>query len=101
MTTTRLSSWCLLGGILTGFLGSVWQGHEASAYSKPDHFKRFHQRISIDSSFYPPYAMMETLALARWQPGQTLVIIGGNSILNGVGQPEAELWSSRLQYLLG
>ena len=45
--------------------------------------------------------MLEALALARWQPGKTLVIIGGNSILNGVGQPADELWSLRLQELLG
>lgn len=101
MTTTRLSSWLLLGGILTGFLGATWHGHLAARYSKPDNFRRFHQLISPDALYYPPYAMLETLALARWQPGKTLVIIGGNSILNGVGQPADEVWSLRLQELLG
>lgn len=101
MTSTRLSSWLLLGGILTGFLGATWQGHLASAYSKPDGFRRFHQRISPDTIYYPPYAMLENLALARWSPGKTLVIIGGNSILNGVGQPANEVWSLRLQEQLG
>lgn len=98
---SRLSSWLLLGGILTGFLGATWQGHRASSYSKPDRFTRFHQRISLDALYYPPYAMLETLALARWSPGKTLVIIGGNSIMNGVGQPAGVLWSRRLQELLG
>ncbi len=101
MNPARLSSWCLLGGIAVGFLTAVWTGHGAARYSKPSGFQRFHQRISPDALFYPPYAMLERLALARWQPGRTLVIIGGNSILNGVGQPEDELWSARLQYLLG
>lgn len=101
MTTTRLSSWLLLAGILAGFLGATWQGHLAAGYSKPSRFGRFHQRISPDTAYYPPYAMLETLALARWHPGQTLVIIGGNSVLNGVGQPEDELWSQRLQEQLG
>lgn len=101
MNTARLSSWLLLGGILTGFLGAAWQGRLAGAYSKPDNFRRFHQRISPDTIYFPPYAMLETLALARWQPGKTLVLIGGNSILNGVGQPAEEVWSGRLQELLG
>lgn len=98
---TRLSSWLLLGGILAGFLGASWQGRLARAYSKPSNFNRFHQRISLDALYYPPYAMLETLALARWSPGKTLVIIGGNSILNGVGQPADEIWSDHLQELLG
>jgi lysophospholipase L1-like esterase len=101
MTTTRLSSWLLLGGILTGFLGATWQAHLAAGYSKPAKFKRFHQRISPDAIYHPPYAMMETLALARWSPGRTLVIIGGNSILNGVGQPASDLWNVHLQDHLG
>lgn len=101
MNTARLSSWLLLGGILAGFLGATWQGHLASGYSKPDNFRRFHQRISPDTIYFPPYAMLETLALARWQPGKILVIIGGNSILNGVGQPADEVWTLRLQELLG
>jgi hypothetical protein len=101
MTTSRLSSWLLLLGILAGFLGAAWQGRLAAGYSKPDNFRRFHQRISPDASFYPPYAMLETLALARWSPGKTLVIIGGNSILNGVGQPAGDVWSQHLQAQLG
>lgn len=101
MTTTRLSSWLLLGGILTGFFGAAWQGHRASTYSKPDGFIRFHQRISPDAIFYPPYAMLESLALAHWQPGKSLVILGGNSIFNGVGQPKEDVWSLRLQEQLG
>jgi len=101
MTTTRLSSGLLLAGILMGFLGATWAGHLAAGYSKPSNFRRFHQRISPDTLYYPPYAMLENLALARWQPGRTLVIIGGNSVLNGVGQPADDVWSLRLQEQLG
>lgn len=101
ITATRLGSWMLLAGIITGFILACWEGHRAASYSKPSAFKRFHQRISPDASFYPSYAMLETLALARWGPGKTLVIVGGNSILNGVAQPESEVWSIRLQEKLG
>jgi len=98
---SRLGSWLLLAGIAAGFLLACGEGHRAAAYSKPRAFTRFHQRISPDAGFYPPYAMLEALALARWAPGKTLVIIGGNSILNGVAQPESEVWSLRLQEMLG
>jgi hypothetical protein len=98
---SRLSSLLLLAGIAVGFLGATLAGHFASTSSQPDNFRRFHQRISPDAYFYPPYAMLETLALSRWSPGRTLVIIGGNSVLNGVGQPAHEVWSHYLQLFLG
>lgn len=101
MNTTRRASWALLAGIATGFLLATWEGHRASTYSKPANFKRFHQRISPDAIFYPPYAMLEKLALVRWRPGKTIVILGGNSVMNGVAQPENEVWSLRLQEALG
>lgn len=96
-----LSSWALLVGIMVGFVSATIEGHRAADYSKPLRFQRFHQRISPDALFYPPYAMLQSLALSRWSPGQTLVIIGGNSIMNGVGQPLDVLWSIRLQERLG
>ncbi len=91
----------LFAGVLLGFCGAVFLGEQAVNYSKPSHFKRFHPLISPEGSFYPSFAMMENLAVARWSPGKTVVIIGGNSILNGVGQSESELWSEELQRLIG
>ncbi len=69
--------------------------------SKPVGFLRFHPGISPDTIYYPPFAMLEKLALEHWKPGKTLVLIGGNSILNGVGQPASDLWSVHLQEVLG
>lgn len=99
--TPRAQAIVQLFGIVAGFAIAVACARSAAGYSKPSHFKRFHQHISPDAGFFPPFAMLENLALARWQPGQTVVIIGGNSILNGVGQPLPVLWSERLQTLLG
>ena len=101
MSTQRLNSWFLLGGLAAGFMLTTLAGHRAAITSRPEKFQRFHQRISPDTLFYPPYAMLESLALENWKPHQTLVIVGGNSILNGVGQPVEELWSRHLQELLG
>jgi hypothetical protein len=98
---SRLPTFALLAGLLAGFALAVLLGAAAEGYSKPDRFRRFHPFISPESFFYPTFASLEQLALARWAPGRTLVIIGGNSVLNGVGQPEDRLWSLRLQELLG
>lgn len=98
---SRLPTLALLAGLIAGFGLAVFLGAAAEGYSKPDRFKRFHPFISPESLFYPTFSSLENLALARWQRGQTLVIIGGNSVLNGVGQPEDRLWSLRLQELLG
>ncbi len=88
-------------GVAVGFLLAVALGREAARCSKPAKFERFYWSISPESLYYPTYATMERLALARWSPGKILVIVGGNSILNGAGQPVEELWSHRLQALLG
>jgi hypothetical protein len=101
LATPRTQALVQLFGVLAGFLVAVIAGHQAAGFSKPSKFQRFHQQISPDAAFYPPFSMLENLALARWQPGQTVVLIGGNSVFNGVGQPLSELWSVRLQELLG
>jgi hypothetical protein len=101
MTHAKLKALACLLAIPLGFAVAVWLGREAETYAKPDKFVRFHQEIAPESLFYPPFSTLENLALARWSPGRTLVIIGGNSILNGVGQSEKNLWSRRLQEELG
>ncbi len=100
MASSRLNSLVLLLGLALGFAGACVAGRRALAY-KPSNFTRFSPHLSAETFYYPTFATLENLALARWHPGQTVVIIGGNSILNGVGQPADELWSRHLQSLLG
>jgi hypothetical protein len=101
MSHAKLKALAFLVAIPLGFALAVWLGREAATYAKPDKFIRFHQGIAPESLFYPPFSILENLALARWSPGRTLVIIGGNSILNGVRQSDKNLWSRRLQEELG
>ena len=101
MSFVKLKTLLFLLAIPLGFAVAVWLGREAKTYAKPDKFVRFHPGIAPESLFYPPFSTLENLALARWSPGRTLVIIGGNSILNGVGQSDKNLWSRRLQEELG
>ncbi len=101
MKTARLNAAGLLAGILAGFALAVFLGHEAATYSKPSKFVRFHRWTDPEGIFYPPFRMLEHLALNRWRPGQTVVIVAGNSIFNGFSQPAEEIWSRHLQEILG
>ena len=64
-------------------------------------FTRLVPAISPETFYYPTVAEMCAIVQARCRPNQVLVIIGGNSILYGSGQPADMLWSRRLQELLG
>src|SRR2546430_5135877 len=101
MKLNRLNAVGLLAGIAAGFALAVLLGYQASRYSKPANFVRFQQWTNPQSNFFPPFRMLEHLALSRWQAGQTVVIVAGNSIFNGLSQPRAEIWSQRLQEILG
>ncbi len=101
MASSRAQALALILGTAVGFCAAVAIGHAVTDYSKPSNFKRFYPQLTPAAGFYPTFSMLENLALARWKPGKTVVIIGGNSILNGIGQSESELWSLRLQDRLG
>jgi hypothetical protein len=63
-------------------------------------FQRFHTAMSPETYHYPTVRHVRALARSRGT-GKTLVLVGGNSILHGCGQPESELWTRRLQEHLG
>jgi hypothetical protein len=62
---------------------------------------RFHPRISPEGRYNPTVDEMCAIVRARCRPDQILVIVNGNSIFNGVGQPPEKLWSNELQRQLG
>jgi len=101
MTFPKLQALVLLLAIPVGFALAVRLGQEAEGYAKPQKFIRLHYGISPESLYYPPFSMLENVALARWAPGKTIVIVAGNSILNGYGQAERDVWTLRLQEELG
>ena len=51
--------------------------------------------------YQPTIGEMRAIVRARCRPEQVLVIVGGNSIFQGVGQPVEKLWTRHLQELLG
>jgi hypothetical protein len=90
-----------LVGLALGIIGCVALGHYVARRDYHAGFTRFHPRISPESSYYPTVDEMCSIVRARCRPDQILVIVGGNSILNGVGQPAEQLWTRELQRLLG
>jgi len=64
-------------------------------------FTRFHPAISPEAQYYPTLEEMCGIIRMRCRPDQILVIVGGNSIFNGVGQPADKMWTGELQSRLG
>lgn len=63
--------------------------------------QRFHRKISPETNFFPTPNQLLHFTEARSREDQTLVIVGGSSIMNGVSQRVEQLWSVHLQRLLG
>ncbi|MDY3551792.1 hypothetical protein R5W24_000871 [Gemmata sp. JC717] len=91
----------VLLGLAVGFLGCCVAGRVAARQQPFKNFVRFHPGIAPESHYYPTYSQTLNLARQHVKPDTTLVIVGGNSVLHGVGQRPAHVWTKRLQELLG
>jgi len=91
----------LLAGFMLGLVFFAWLGRHLTRQDWHKDFVRFHPMIAPDSLYQPTVGEMSAIVRARCRPDQVLVIVGGNSILLGVGQPADQVWTRRLQELLG
>ncbi len=91
----------LLLGVVTGLTVLSWAGREVTKSDWHTNFTRFHPMISPEAMYEPTVDEMCAIVRARCTPAQVLVIVGGNSILLGVGQPADKIWTQRLQESLG
>ena len=64
-------------------------------------YSRSHLTISPETLFFPSAAQLITLSKKRLPEDKIAVIIGGSSVMRGAGQNEINLWSSKLEALLG
>jgi hypothetical protein len=64
-------------------------------------FVRFHAYLSPQTHYYPTACQVRALGALRLDPDRIAVVVGGNSILYGLGQSEAQVWTRHLQALLG
>jgi len=90
-----------IAGLVAGLIALSWLGWSVSRLNYHRQFTRFHPEIAPEGSYYPTIAELCSIVRARCRPDQVLVIVGGNSIFYGVGQPAADMWTNRLQELLG
>lgn len=90
-----------LGALAVGLVTCALLGRLLSARDYHPDFTRFHVRISPEAHYYPTIEEMRSIVRARCRPDQVLVIIGGNSIFYGVGQPIGKMWTEELQRRLG
>jgi hypothetical protein len=92
--------WFLIG-LAVGLGSLAWSGWKISRTDYHPGFTRFHSLISPEGNYYPTLDEMCAIVRAKCRPDQILVIVGGNSILLGVWQRGEDIWSKRLQELLG
>jgi hypothetical protein len=62
---------------------------------------RFHQTIRSESLFFPTASEVRALGRAQLDADKIAVVVGGNSILYGYGQPRPDNWTRHLQAALG
>jgi hypothetical protein len=90
----------VLGAIL-GFGGMCVLGRIVARIDYHPGFIRFTPWDAPDTKYYPTVNEMMAIVRHECRPDQILVIVGGNSVLLGVGQPPDHLWSRYLQEDLG
>jgi hypothetical protein len=96
-----VAPWPLLAGIVSAFLTCCLAGRLVSRRPLYERFGRFHRLISPESLYYPTASQLKAQAEAGLRDDQVLVVVGGSSVLHGVGQREEQLWTKKLQALLG
>jgi hypothetical protein len=88
-------------GLALGLVAMAGLGRRAGDSDFHPDFTRFHPAISPEASYYPSVEEMCAIVRARCRPDQVLVIVGGNSVLQGVSQPADTMWTRKLQEKLG
>ncbi|MFN8551876.1 MAG: hypothetical protein U0103_10335 [Candidatus Obscuribacterales bacterium] len=90
-----------LTSALIGFLTCCALGFTSTQVNWFKRFQRFYPGISPSYNFFPTISEMKAIVYSRLRKDQVLVIVGGNSVFNGVGQPKDKIWTERLQNILG
>lgn len=101
VTRPFFKPWTLLLGFVAGLALLSFAGRTVIKRDLHPTAVRFHPMIAPDSQYEPTMGEMRAFVRARCRPDQILVVVGGNSILLGVGQPADRVWTKRLQELLG
>jgi hypothetical protein len=64
-------------------------------------FVRFHQGMSAEFDFFPTPRELISIMRRDGETDSIYVVVGGSSVLHGIGQQVGIIWSQKLQELLG
>jgi hypothetical protein len=85
-----------------GLLILSWFGAEVQSSRMAREFVRFHQLINVEANYFPTARQVRTIVELTGRPApRVYVIVGGSSVLHGVGQPADLVWTRFLQEELG
>src|SRR4051794_27855708 len=89
-----LSPLAFFVGLGAGLLALSYLGSVLESPYLVQNFVRFHQLISVEAGFFPTARQVRAIVDAQTDPPpRVFVIIGGSSVLHGVGQHESLAWS--------
>jgi hypothetical protein len=91
----------LLAGLVAGFAAATVGGWVVSDRAYPRDFVRLHKFVGGETNFLPTASQLRAIVRARCPRDRTLVLVAGNSIFNGFGQPPEGIWTAHLQDDLG
>jgi hypothetical protein len=104
-SSSRLSRiilpWPTILGIVVSFLACCLAGRLTQDRNCYRDFQRFHGYLSFTTLHYPTVSKVRAAARARLERNRIAVVVGGNSVLLGGCCNLDDVWTARLQDLLG
>ncbi|MCI0681578.1 MAG: hypothetical protein L0Y71_05710 [Gemmataceae bacterium] len=88
-------------GLVAGFVACCVAGRKAPTLLPIEDFQRFHRFLNPEGLYYATALQVRALARRELPCDKIGVIIGGSSVMQGVGQRAHAAWTIRLQQELG
>jgi hypothetical protein len=91
----------IFAGIAVAFTACCVAGHLAGRHADWQDFARFHKKLSPETLFFPTARQVRAFGREHLDRGKIIVVVGGSSVLHGTGQRAEQVWTLKLQELLG
>ena len=98
---SKLRFAAFLLGFASCFVTLVYQGQRATSVNTLSGMKRVHQNISPENLYFPTSRQIWQWVLSQADRDKMNIVLGGSSLINGVGQPAGSTLSEKLQAKLG
>ena len=91
----------LFAGVIAGVAVMCLFGRWAARENYHREFTRTTPWMAPSTNYYPTASELANIVRHQAKPGTVLVIVGGNSVFYGLGQPPGRVWTTYLQRELG